>query len=79
MNSHFQEDCIQILAERARRGEISRRRFTQLAVAMMGAAAVAARGTPVLADTGELVFVNWGGDASLRENFARSTGRLPGE
>ena len=63
MNSHFQEDCIQILAERARRGEISRRRFTQLAVAMMGAAAVAARGTPVLADTGELVFVNWGGDA----------------
>ena len=39
MNSHFQEDCIQILAERARRGEISRRRFTQLAVAMMGAAA----------------------------------------
>lgn len=63
MNGHFQEDCLQILAERARRGEISRRRFTQLAIGLMGAAAVAARGTPVLAQSGELVFVNWGGDA----------------
>ena len=63
MNEHFQTDCLDRLAERARAGEISRRRFTQLAVALLGTTALATRGTPVLAQSGELVFVCWGGDA----------------
>ena len=63
MNRNFENDCLEILAERARRGEISRRRFTQLGAALIGTSALAARGTPVLAASGELVFVNWGGDA----------------
>lgn len=63
MNEHFEKDCLEILADRARRGDISRRRFTQLAAALLGTTVLAARGTPVLAETGELVFINWGGDA----------------
>lgn len=63
MNDHFQRDCLEILADKARRGEITRRRFTQLAAALLGTSALALRGTPALADSGELVFVNWGGDA----------------
>ncbi len=63
MNEHFQKDCVEILADKARSGAISRRRFTQLAVAFLGTTALATRGTPVLADDGQLVFVNWGGDA----------------
>ncbi len=63
MNTHFEDDQIEMLADKARGGEISRRRFTQLAAMLMGSAAVALRGTPVLAESGELVFVNWGGDA----------------
>ena len=63
MNDKFELDQVEILADRARRGDISRRRFTQLAIALMGGAAVAAKGTPLLAEDGQLVFVNWGGDA----------------
>jgi len=63
MNTPFETDQIEILAGKARKGDISRRRFTQLAVMLMGSAAVGLRGTPVLAQSGELVFVNWGGDA----------------
>jgi len=63
MNDKHQDDCLEILAGRARRGEISRRRFTQLAALLLGSSALSLRGLPVLADTGELVFVNWGGDA----------------
>lgn len=64
MNGKHQEDCLAILAERARRGALSRRRFTQLAAVLLGSSALGLRGLPVLADSGELVFVNWGGDAS---------------
>jgi putative spermidine/putrescine transport system substrate-binding protein len=63
MNAHFEADQIEILADKARNGDISRRRFTQLAAMLMGTAAVSLRGMPVLAASGELVFVNWGGDA----------------
>lgn len=63
MDQHFKNDCLDLLAARARRGEISRRQFTQIAVGLLGTAAVGLRGVPVLADSGELVFVNWGGDA----------------
>lgn len=80
MNEKFQEDCLEILATRARKGDISRRRFTQLAVALLGTAAVGLRGTPVLAQSGELVFVNWGGDAmtaydaAFGQSFKSDTG-----
>ncbi|WP_109464186.1 ABC transporter substrate-binding protein [Albibacillus kandeliae] len=70
MKDKFEQDQIEILAERARSGLISRRRFTQLAVALMGGAAVAAKGTPVLAEDGQLVFVNWGGDAGTAYDTA---------
>jgi putative spermidine/putrescine transport system substrate-binding protein len=63
MHRKFEEDRLDILASRARRGEISRRRFAQLAAGLVAGTALAGRGRPVLADTGELVFVNWGGDA----------------
>ncbi len=63
MNEKFQEDCLEILASRARKGDISRRRFTQLAVALLGTSVLGLRGIPVLAESGKLVFVNWGGDA----------------
>jgi putative spermidine/putrescine transport system substrate-binding protein len=63
MNGPFLQDCLEILANRARDGAISRRQFTQLGLALMGTAAVSLHGTPALAADGQLVFVNWGGDA----------------
>lgn len=63
MNEHFQKDCIEILAEKARRGEIGRRRFTQLAAMVLGAAALPASIRDALAAEKQLVVVNWGGDA----------------
>lgn len=63
MNDKFQKDSLDILADRVREGKISRRRFTQLASTLIGATALGLKGVPVLADSGKLVFVNWGGDA----------------
>ena len=63
MDNKFIADQIEILADKARNGSISRRRFTQLAAMLMGTTAVGVRGMPALADSGQLVFVNWGGDA----------------
>lgn len=63
MNGPFQRDCLEILREKAARGEISRRRFAQLAAMLLGAAPLALRATDAAASSGELVFVNWGGDA----------------
>lgn len=63
MNDPFIKDTIEILADKARKGHISRRRFTQLAAGFLGTTALASQGTPVLAADGQLVFVNWGGDA----------------
>lgn len=59
----FTDDQLELLAEKAREGKISRRKFTQLAMVLMGSTALATRGAPVLADDGQLVFVSWGGDA----------------
>ncbi|WP_306005767.1 ABC transporter substrate-binding protein [Aquicoccus porphyridii] len=59
---HFVEDQLEILTENARKGKISRRTFAQLGAALLGTT-VLARGTPALADDGQLVFVSWGGDA----------------
>lgn len=63
MHDPFVKDSLEILADKARAGAISRRRFTQLAVGLLGTTALAGKGTPVLAQNGTLVFVNWGGDA----------------
>ncbi|WP_227270411.1 ABC transporter substrate-binding protein [Roseobacter weihaiensis] len=63
MKTPFEKDVIEILANKARAGHISRRQFTQLAAGFLGTTALATQGTPVLAADGQLVFVNWGGDA----------------
>ncbi|MEE4188078.1 MAG: ABC transporter substrate-binding protein [Roseobacter sp.] len=63
MNNPFVRDSLEILADKAREGRISRRQFTQLAAGFLGTTALATHGMPVLADSGRLVFVNWGGDA----------------
>jgi putative spermidine/putrescine transport system substrate-binding protein len=62
MQSAFQRDCLDILAEKAARGQISRRRFAQLA-GMLLAGATGLRATGAAAAVNELVLVNWGGDA----------------
>ena len=43
MNDAFQKDCLEILAAKVERGEISRRRFTQLAAMMLAGAPFALR------------------------------------
>ncbi len=63
MNQAFEKDCIEILAAKARRGEISRRRFAELAALFLGAGAQALRAGPALAADGDLVFATWGSDA----------------
>lgn len=63
MNEPFIKDSIEILADKARKGAISRRRFNQLAVGFLGTTALATKGTPLLVADEQLVFVNWGGDA----------------
>ncbi|MDR0809560.1 MAG: ABC transporter substrate-binding protein [Gemmobacter sp.] len=65
MNGPFQRDQVEILTERMKRGEISRRDFTTGLALLMGTAAFGLRATPAAAQGTELVFVNWGGDASL--------------
>lgn len=63
MHQHFLKDQVEILKLRAARGEITRRGFAKMAVALLGTTTLGLRGTAALADEGELVFVNWGGDA----------------
>lgn len=63
MNRAFEKDCLEILSQKVKRGEISRRRFTQLAAMFLAGAPLALRATAAQAAEGELVFVNWGGDA----------------
>lgn len=63
MNGPFQQDCIEILKTRAKRGGISRRDFATAMAALLGTSALALRGGPAHAAEGQLVFVNWGGDA----------------
>ena len=63
MNDAFQRDCLEILAAKHASGEISRRRFGQMAALLLGTAPLTLRATQALADDKQLVFVNWGGDA----------------
>lgn len=64
MNGPFQRDCLELLQARAAHGEISRRRFAQLAAMVAAGAPLALRPGTADAAAGELVFVNWGGDAT---------------
>ncbi len=63
MHEHFLKDQFDILKLRAARGEISRRTFGQMAAALLGTTALGLGATAARAQSGELVFVNWGGDA----------------
>ena len=63
MNSAFQQDCLEILSEKASKGEITRRRFTQMAALLLGVSPLALKAGQAHAAANELVFVNWGGDA----------------
>ncbi|TMV78218.1 ABC transporter substrate-binding protein [Thioclava sp. BHET1] len=63
MNSHFQKDSLEILQQRLRRGEISRRSFAQGLGLLFGASALGLSAGRGMAETKELIFVNWGGDA----------------
>jgi putative spermidine/putrescine transport system substrate-binding protein len=63
MNGAFEKDCLEILAAKAERGEISRRRFTQLAAVVAAGAPLALRAGAARAADKQLVMVNWGGDA----------------
>lgn len=64
LNRPFEKDCLDILAARLRDGCVSRRDFTKAAALLLGAAPLALGARPAGAQSGELVFVNWGGDAS---------------
>ena len=59
MNGLFQQDCMAILHTQLARGRLSRRRFVQLAAVLAASGAGGAE-----AASKQLVFVNWGGDAS---------------
>eukprot|EP01035_Chromulina_nebulosa_P039898 gene39898-53952_t len=80
MTDNFEQDCLAILKEKAHRGEISRRRFTQIAAMLIGGAPLALKSKGAWAAANELVFVNWGGDAitaydsAYGQAFAKETG-----
>jgi putative spermidine/putrescine transport system substrate-binding protein len=59
----FQRDCLEILSMKVARGEISRRRFTQIIAMLVAGAPLALNGRTAEAAANELVLVNWGGDA----------------
>jgi putative spermidine/putrescine transport system substrate-binding protein len=63
MNDAFKKDCLDILAGKVERGEISRRRFTRMAAIVLAGAPFALRAGSASAADHELVLVNWGGDA----------------
>jgi putative spermidine/putrescine transport system substrate-binding protein len=63
MSEHFKNDCQAILATKLERGDISRRGFLYGMSLLAGTSAFGLSATKVRADSGQLVFVNWGGDA----------------
>lgn len=80
MNDHFKRDCMDILETRLARGQISRRDFVTGLGLLLGTSALGLRGTAAMAQSGQLVFVNWGGDAmtaydeAYGKPFAAATG-----
>jgi len=63
MNGPFQRDAVEILKTRMQRGQISRRDFTTGLMMLLGTSALSLSARPAKAQSGQLVFVNWGGDA----------------
>lgn len=80
MSEHFNKDCQEILATKLKRGEISRRRFVQGMSLLAGTSALGLGATTARAADGQLVFVNWGGDAitamskAFGEPFTKASG-----
>lgn len=80
MSQAFQKDCLEILADKVRKGEISRRRFTQFAGLLLAGAPFGLASGTARADDKQLVFVNWGGDAikaydaAYGQDFLKQTG-----
>ncbi|TIO38532.1 MAG: extracellular solute-binding protein, partial [Mesorhizobium sp.] len=74
------KQTIDSLAERAKRGEISRRQFAQLAGLVLAGTPMLLRSTHAQAETKGLVLVNWGGDAitaydaAYGQAFTKDTG-----
>ncbi|WP_350404041.1 ABC transporter substrate-binding protein [Pseudomonas sp. W17] len=79
MSQHHQRDCIEILIEKARGGQVSRRTFLQ-AIGLLAAVPLALRSGISWAADKPLVVVNWGGDAlnafrsAWTDSFTKSTG-----
>jgi putative spermidine/putrescine transport system substrate-binding protein len=79
MSQHHQQDCIEVLCEKAKRGEIGRRSFLQ-AMGVFAALPLALRSNIGWAADKPLVLVNWGGDAidayrkAFTDSFTKATG-----
>lgn len=79
MKQHHSQDCIEVLMEKARKGEVSRRSFMQ-AMGVLAAMPLAMRSGISWAADKPLVLVNWGGDAieayrkAFVESFTKATG-----
>ncbi|NPD14670.1 ABC transporter substrate-binding protein [Xinfangfangia sp. D13-10-4-6] len=69
MNRAFQQDQLEILAMKARKGQISRRNFNTGLAILLGTSALGLGGR-ANAQTKELVMVNWGGDAGAAYDAA---------
>ncbi len=74
MNGPFQKDCLDILKTKLERGQISRRDFTLGLSMLMGTSALGLSAGQAQAQSGELVFVNWGGDAGPSYDAAYGQG-----
>jgi putative spermidine/putrescine transport system substrate-binding protein len=80
MNNKTRKQAIESLSQRAKRGEISRRQFAQLAGLVLAGTPMLLRSTGAFAETKGLVLVNWGGDAitaydaAYGQAFTKDTG-----
>lgn len=80
MHEHFRKDCVEILKERHAAGKISRRTLFQGLGLLAGTSVLGLGAGRAMAESGQLVFVNWGGDAvtmmseAFGEPFTRDTG-----
>lgn len=63
MSMEFEKETLEILSKRVESGQLTRRRFTQIAAMLIGGAPLALKAKGAWAAANELVFVNWGGDA----------------
>lgn len=63
MSMEFEKETLEILSKRVETGQLSRRRFTQIAAMLIAGAPLALKAKGAWAAANELVFVNWGGDA----------------